>query len=230
MKGNRARTIKSTLAVIATLVAAAVTMSAQAAVSVISYDFQTSGGNPSTPQTGVTASAVTEAGGLTLVYNHPDFRATGFAIGETLVTGNNDYFSFTLTPQTGFNVTVTGIQIFAGNVNVGGVNGPRQWALYQGEAALKTSAVMPVGSSSGATYMFPTPLQLTQGVTEFRLYGFNASSETGIGFMDQLNIGVDITAVPEPINVALAGFGLIFGGGMLSRRLLKKNSEILSNI
>jgi hypothetical protein len=163
------------------------------------------------------------------VFRSDDWNLTG-------TFANNEYVQFTLTPASGYALTMQSIT-FDVQRSAGGANqyGPRliQVSIFRGILSpgsgdgntpqasgtwtLPTSPT-DVSSLTGQTFDF-TDFTTTvgQGVT-VRFYGWDAKNKNDWLQFD--NVAVNgIAAVPEPANVALACFGLLFAGVTLGRRV-----------
>lgn len=175
-------------------------------------------------------------------------NATGiFAFGSWVPGGATDqsdvftgapdpaeYYEFTITPDPGYSLTITGISLSAGRT----ATGPRQFVLRSDADAyvanLAAGAVPPLSVVGGNILQFTdnatTNLVAGQtftlsgadfsdllGARTFRLYAFNAEG-SGTLRIDDVAIMGSVSAVPEPATTALAAALAALAGTAAIRR------------
>ena len=168
--------------------------------------------------------------------------AMQFATGLNLSNGgqNVNGSSFTLSFTTGANIGLTTISltydVFAQNSAASAIN---TWLLTGGSGgtATQTSTLSYTGGTWQTVTVTWTGLTVAQNTTftiKDTLGGF-ANAAAAFGDTSDVrfdNINLNATAVPEPVNYALAGFGLLFIGGIaghfyLARKKLCSPFELL---
>src|SRR6185369_1297349 len=166
-------------------------------------------------RTGVSQSSATG------VFQSSGYGATGGNINLS------QYVEFTITPSSGYQINLTQIpfdMFRSGNGNgtsagSGPLNG--QISVFNAGTLLQSQAFSPSDVSGNVVFNFTD--FATQGQVSFRFYGWNAKDITGTLALDNVQIdGGGVTPVPEPVNVALALFGITAVGVGASRRFLAR--------
>jgi hypothetical protein len=204
--------------------------SAKAAV-VLGYNFQASNGNASTTVANTTPGTFSGTG-LTVTYGTTPW--TGGTIGirantASMPTAQNtaNYFSFSITPNSGYvlNLGGTGALTLDYGRNLWALGAVFNWSLYSSLDSYGSSIT--TGSASTQSALNSASVTLSSsfnnigssGVT-FRLYvwdGNSVNNTTTYGYFDNVALNGTVAPVPEPINYALAVFGLVFAGGSAGR-------------
>jgi hypothetical protein len=145
----------------------------------------------------------------------------------TAIDPNNRYFTFTVAPQAGNQITISKFSFS----NQRSSTGPVNFAIRSSSSNFSSDIV------SGATALTPafttnqfllSGFNNIQTPVEFRVYGFNASASTGTWRVDNVQLQGDITAAaPVPFefspSLGLVALGSWWGIRKLQKRLLTKN-------
>ncbi len=202
--------MKRTLAVAATLAFTCPAVCAQ----LIVYSFTGAAGNelllpPDAQPAHAVASPMSRGPGLAPSASADTFSASGFTTGGVL--DPSDYYTFTVTPNPGYEMTLTGLELDERRSGTG----IRNWLIRSSldgfsldlqvfsvpdDTATRVNQGLVLGPSFAAL----------AGPVEFRLYGFGAESLSGTWRIDNLEVAGSITPVPEPGTCAL-----MFGAGLL---------------
>ena len=180
-------------------------ISSTQAVTLVGYDLPTSTTNktqnPMPAATGVTPSAITAGSGLSFLTNNTStsrwqassFNQTGqddTALG--LANTGGDYWAFSVTAASGYNLTINGVGSFQWGI---GSSGPKNMALiYSADSTFSSYTILARGSClvSSTTNLTATwnaalaaaPVSVPEGTTAyFRIVGYGASSTSGTGGM-----------------------------------------------
>lgn len=197
----------------------------------LSYDFnsylgsegQGTNNNPTTSGTGIqTPAFITRGAGIAAAANGGRFNAQGwdgFTTANDALTGNN-YFEFTLTPESGYSMSVTSLFLQVQRSNTGASNLVLRSSLDSYTADLGSLLNF---AGNNATVGFTTDLsgnsafQNVSAAITFRVVGYTGATTGSTGFEGTGNdIAVFGTVVPEPGTVAFMGLG--FGVLALARK------------
>ena len=133
-----------------------------------------------------------------------------------------DYFSFTVTPDAGQRLNLSGTAALGFDYSRDStMTTELNWAVRSSVDNYATDIA--TGSTSGANALntasvnLSTAFDFQDGVVEFRFLVWTTSS-TGNGFFDNVVLNGTVVPVPEPVNVALAAFGLCLAGVGVGRR------------
>ncbi len=167
----------------------------------------------------LTISGIGRGTGISGVDANDTYRANGFATGATLNTSNNDYFTFTITANTGYQIDFSDFTFNGQRVGFG----PTSLVLRSSvdNYANNIGSVITT-STSGTNYTIDLSGTDFQNVTDitFRLYGYNALMPNGQYSINnyQINGTVEpVVAVPEPQSLSLVGVGSVLMFGFLRR-------------
>lgn len=161
---------------------------------------------------------------------------TGATNGSNTFSGSvdaNRYYEFTITPQSGYTVSLSSITFDAGRSSTG----PRQFVIRSSNDSY-VSNISGTGSGavstvSGNIFQFTdnssTNLVAGQSITmssftnvtsplTLRIFGFNAEAGTGTLRIDNLAVNGSVTAVPEPSTYAAMAGAVALLGVMVHRR------------
>ncbi len=155
----------------------------------------------------VTASAVNDV-----------FRRSAWTTGGARDT--TEYVQFTLTPSLGHSLNLANITFDEFGNNQRPRNGFVEIFLGTGLTSMGTQAFSPATSSANVNFDFSDFTTGNNEVVTIRFYGWNASNGGGQLSFDNVAInGSVLTAVPEPINMALGVFGVCVAGCGVGRRV-----------
>lgn len=203
----------------ATLIAVGPTISI-AQTTLVSYTF----GDQSTPTTALTATSVASnlTAGLFSV-SDGSFTSTNFttdsppnspAVSDTGSWNDGTptkYFSFTVTPASGYQFNVTSISFDYRQTSTGAAS----YQIDVGSNSNVTSGSFSVNTGWQSLSSSITVNALS-GSTEFRIYGYGGSNG---GFaIDQVTLQGNVSAIPEPSTYAAIAGGLALLGTMWWRR------------
>jgi hypothetical protein len=199
----------------------ALAFSAQAAV-IANYTFDGSSNADSASYADMTASAITvSAGSLLYTTTSPTmWSGAGGAIPVGDSSGgwnaadqaSAKYFFFTVTPDAGYFITLTGLDFIynatgASAQNVG-------WSI----GTTSQDGFARAGTQAYAYSDTITPLVITEA-TQIRIQGWGATSTGGNFRLDNVVLNGTVTAIPEPATMSLLGLGAL---AMVLRRKLSK--------
>jgi hypothetical protein len=157
-------------------------------------------------------STMTRGTGITPSANGDHFSASSWTTSSS--RDLNDYYEFTVTPNSGFLLTLTRLELDERRSSTGIAN----WAIYSSldlygtslatftvpdNTAIRTDEGVNLGTSFSG---------LTSAVT-FRIYGYTAEMASGTWFIDNVDLSGSLTptVIPEP-----AEWGMISALGLLS--------------
>jgi hypothetical protein len=165
-----------------------------------------------------------------------DTWSTGATNGTNTFTGSVDplrYYEFTITPQTGYSLSLSNITFDAGRSSTG----PRQFVIRTSNDSftsnLSGTASGVVSIVSGNVFQFTdntsTNLVTGQSVSlsafsnlttalTLRIYAYNAELSGGTFRIDNVAINGSVTAIPEPSTYAAIFGALALAGVMIHRR------------
>jgi hypothetical protein len=131
-----------------------------------------------------------------------------------------NYFEFTLTPDSGYEFSLSSISF--GYRATG--TGPNAFAVRSSSdsfASALTSGVITSDSSWHSTGTLSITLSSLTAATTLRVYGFGASSGSGTLRVDDVTLNGTVTAIPEPSAYAALLGAVALAGAMLRRRRLR---------
>ena len=125
----------------------------------------------------------------------------------------NDYFTFSLTPDPGFELSITGLQLDERR----SATGIHDWSLRSSLDIFASDIGTAFSLPDDTSYRRDQSIDLSGGLfddltntIEFRFYGYNAESSSGTWRLDNLDLFGVITPVPEVSGttwIALSLFG-----------------------
>jgi hypothetical protein len=157
-----------------------------------------------------TVSSISRGAGLTPNISADRFSSRAWSLNGLDV---NDYYTFSITPQTGFQTTLTGLSLDEGRSGTG----PTNWAVYSSldnfNAALSSFNIAPSDTSMrlNQTILLNGSFENLDSSVEFRFYAWDATSGSGTWRIDNVKLfgSIDpVTSVPEPSALALMSMGL----------------------
>ncbi|HLP25773.1 MAG TPA: PEP-CTERM sorting domain-containing protein [Acidobacteriota bacterium] len=203
---------------------------------IVSWDFNTATGseasaNATTNNASLATSTLSRGGGISATALENSFNSTGFTNGAASLSAavsNNDYITFSIAPQAGFQVSIATLDAVFRRTSTGPTSFQWQYSLDAfatagtniGDTISFTSTVTNGVAQTQISLSGVTQLQSITGTAVFRLYAWGA---TGGNFAlgrqsgNDLAIGGSISAVPEPSTYA-ALFGALALSGVAWRR------------
>lgn len=214
---------------------AALTMSG-ANAQLLSWDVSGSNTNGALPATGVAADLSTSSGlnqlsRVGVVYSSAanSYNSNTWNLTDTFNT-NNSYITFSLTPVTGYEMTLTTLQYAINGSNTAPGTGRWGYSIDGGAFVLQDPFNLLNPAPSGlSTWDFVD--FTTAGTVEFRFWAYGAASITNGTSMtggtirisnisgNDLVLNGSVTLIPEPTSLAFLGLsGLAFAGYLVRRR------------
>lgn len=146
----------------------------------------------------------------------------GFSTSATFDINSDQYISFTLTMDPGYEFDLNQIN-FGYRRNA---DGPQSLALYMSNNGFTTSMQLGSDLSLASTDYFTfgytdVSADTFSGTLEFRLFGWNAVSSSATGDLHFDEMWVQGTVIPEPSTWVLVGLGL---SALIARRKLAKKA------
>lgn len=186
----------------------------------ITLSASTVGDNSTVPFTTSVATGDTNAQADGASFSSGDANATTQATAIT----NNDYVSFTLTPQAGFEYDFTQLQFKVAQQNNNTAEGFFVRSNLTGSTDLTTGTVTTSLTGDGEFQLVTvnlssfTALQDVTTPTEFRIYFYNPNggSTGGTNRLDKVELQANV--IPEPSTYVLLGVGLLVCAQRLRRR------------
>jgi hypothetical protein len=163
-----------------------------------------------------TASAFADGAGITAASGSGRLNASAWTQTGGLGTaeGNNDYFGFTITPNSGYGINLNlAVVTFTLQVSP---SGPHSYSLVDkigsgGLADLQDGTFTSGAQTTSFSYTFGSSGNdnITSGV-EFQIYGYDATAGAGTMSANAFSLGGTISAVPEPAEWgAISALGLM---------------------
>ncbi|MCE3016580.1 MAG: PEP-CTERM sorting domain-containing protein [Pirellula sp.] len=157
---------------------------------------------------GITVSGIGRGGGINGTDTNDRYNATSW---NTSVIDLTAYFTFTLTPNTGNMISYESFQ-YQGQASA---TGPTTFAFRSSLDGF--SANVGSANANGTTInLSSAQFQNVNSATEFRLYGWGATSSAGTFSVNEFTFTGTVSAVPEPSSIAL--LSLVGFGGVVLRR------------
>ena len=184
---------------------------------IASWDFEGFAGTEATAEgsmpAGMEISTLTRGGGLGNSTANPDsFNATGFLSTLASALAADSYFTFNLEASANYMFSVDSM-VFNFEASP---SGPQSWALFSSATGFDEVDALnnwiSVGSGTQtATLSGVSEFQVITGSIEFRVYGYEASLQSGTGSFE--GTGNDVTVhgevVPEPATMGLLSLGAL---------------------
>jgi hypothetical protein len=165
----------------------------------------------------------------------PNISASGIVIGAGLngtasvpgaytASGWNgqatDYFSFTVDPDPGYEVSFSSIDFSAQRSNNGPTSAVIEYSLDGGNTFQPVGSALTINTSATGYSIDTSELQQFQDLADpitFRLYGTGAKNSGGTLSINNYSFNGTVEAVPEPQSLALIGVGSLAMFGYLRR-------------
>ena len=209
----------------------------QAEAALASYDFQTSLASTDTD----TGSVAGDFGFLNLTGNRvtPTFGGTtsiDFTGGDTsateaLAVSNPNYFSFTITPTASHRLMLSGTAALTFSYGCqitmsAGFNWAVRSSLDSFAADIGTGTTTTLDTFLPGSVSLSSAFDSQDAAVTFRIYVWDNGEQgnSKLGYFDNVVLNGTVVAVPEPVNVALAVFGLCLAGVGVGRRYLLKRA------
>lgn len=195
---------------------------------IVTFSFTGALGNeasfaPDAQPTGAVVSSMSRGSGLTPSTTADTFNSSAWTTAASI--DFSDYYTFTITPDPGYFMTLSSLQLDERRSGTG----IRSWAVRSSLDSFSSNLSLfsvPDDTSvrTAQTTSFSSAFEsLTSGV-ELRLYGFSAESGSGTWRIDNVQVSGSLTAAPEPHEYALvASLGLV--GFAAYRRWSERKNE-----
>lgn len=189
---------------------------------IVSYSFTGAVGNetsvsPDQQPPGATAGSFTRGSGLNASAAADAFSASSWSTGGLAL---DDYFTFSLTPHSGYEVTLTELQLDERRSGTG----VRDWVVRSSldEFTVDIGTVFSVPDSSATrtdqtVSLVGGTFDQIGGPIEFRIYGYHAESAAGTWRLDNVELFGTLTPVPE-VSGAFWVAGSLLGFSIWRRR------------
>ena len=198
------------------------------------FDFNGYGGGATASGTlasNLSGGTISLGGGVSAFGDSNIFAADGFketslgGAGNNAIT-RNDFFSFSLSPDTGFALDIDSINYFITRDNAAPNTGPTDFAVFTSVTGFTSGDELDTFSVPGASLSGTvdlsgvTALDNITGPVEIRFYGWNGDNSAFAGFGDTTgnDLVLNGNVIPEPSTYALIFGGLALGVVFLKRK------------
>lgn len=167
-------------------------------------------GTPATVNATTTAANVgtitmSRGSGLTVSSSSSRFSSTGFASGTSLTISNDDYYTFTITANSGYAINLNSAVL---SISLGSSgSGPQTYGVYSsvgGFASTSAQIGANLTAATSQTITIPSSGYNSLSSIEFRIYGWNASAGSGTGGPSSISLTGSVSSVGGP-NITQAG-------------------------
>ena len=168
----------------------------------VEYDFTGESGNqistsPFSTTANVVASVFNRGVGLNANGGTNSINSNGFTIGTPLILSNNEYYQFTLTPNSGYKLDLGTLNF--GNSRSG--TGPQNYDIRTSLDGY-ASSVQTASITSIINCIFPAAFNNVTTAITIRIYGYNAMNVLGTWRITSLTLtGVVTSTAPSNINL-----------------------------
>jgi len=188
----------------------------QSPAALINFSFNGSAGDeislaPDAQPAHLTVSSMTRGSGITASSASGTFSAKSWTTGST--ADLNDYFSFSITPQTGHELSLTSLILDEQRSGTG----IRSWAVRSSlDSFVSDLATFSVPDNNSLRFDQTTTLDgAFNGITseiEFRIYGYEAEGNAGTWRLDNVRVNGLLTSpaarVPESLPASFSSLAL----------------------
>lgn len=203
-----------------------------AVIALYPFDTIASGSSPSLDtDPNSTASSIFAGAGVSMVSSSTGNPTPSGAMQnantttEAFAISGNDYFEFTITPQSGYQMDLTSLSLQYQRNNLSApTNLFIRSSVDSYGSNLFSDGSLPAGSFETGTLSLSSILSfqdLTSAVT-FRIYAWGGSGATSLRF-DNVTLSGTMSAVPEPSSCLM----LVMGLAVLSRGLRRESRRVL---
>jgi hypothetical protein len=145
--------------------------------------------NATTTDSNLGTVTLSRGSGLAASSNTTRINSNNFAPGTTLILANIDYYTFTLTANSGYFINLNSSTL---SISLGSSpTGPQSYGIYSNVGGF-TSTANQIGSnltaSTSQTITFPSSGYNNLSSIEIRIYGWNASATGGTGGIASLSL------------------------------------------
>lgn len=163
----------------------------------------------------IIASGIGRGTGITSNAGTDRYSAKGWTLGA--IPDVNDYFTFTLRPNPGYELNFTSF-VYTGQISA---SGPGSFAFRSSVDSFTTDIGSPAATGSIINLSAAEYQHLTDPV-EFRLYGYSATGNTGTFSVNDYTFNGNAAPTPEPQTWVLLGIG----ASLMLLNLLRKRWRI----
>lgn len=192
--------------------------------SLITFSFNNALGNepsfaPDSPPVNLTATDMSRGTGLAATPNAGTFSASGWTTGSTL--DPNDYFTFSLTPDSGYSLALTQLILDERR----SLTGIRKWSVrssldsFASDLGLFTIPDNDLIRADETTTLSGALFGNITGTVQFRIYGYSSESASGTWRIDNVRLegvvnpvaaaALTPTAVPETLPLSFVSLTLL---------------------
>jgi hypothetical protein len=167
-------------------------------------------GTPTTVNATTTAANIgtitmSRGSGITAGSSTSRFSSSGFASGTSLTISNNDYYTFTITANSGYTINLNSAVL---SISLGSSGtGPQTYGVYSsvgGFASTSAQIGANLTAATSQTITFPSSGYNSLSSIEIRIYGWNASAGTGTGGPSSISLTGSVASVGGP-NITQTG-------------------------
>ena len=167
-------------------------------------------GTPATVNATTTAANIgtitmSRGSGITAGSSTSRFSSSGFASGTSLTISNNDYYTFTITANSGYTINLNSAVL---SISLGSSGtGPQTYGVYSsvgGFASTSAQIGANLTAATSQTITFPSSGYNSLSSIEIRIYGWNASAGTGTGGPSSISLTGSVASVGGP-NITQTG-------------------------
>ncbi len=182
----------------------------------ITFSFNGASGNetsfgPDAKPNHLTVSAMTRGSGVTAQANSETFSARSWTTGSSI--DPNDYFTFSITPETGYSMTLSSLVLDDQRSGTGVQAWSVRSSLNGFAANLSTFAVPNTTLMQNQTTLLSGAYSALPSALEFRIYGYSSSGSSGTWKIDNLRVEGSASAitsrVPETLPFGFSGLALL---------------------
>ena len=161
--------------------------------------------NATTTAVNVGTITMSRGSGITAGSSTSRFSSNGFASGATLTISNDDYYTFTITANSGYAINLNSAIL---SISLGSSGtGPQTYGVYSsvgGFASTSAQIGANLTAATSQTITIPSSGYNSLSSIEIRIYGWNASAGTGTGGPSSISLTGSVSSVGGP-NITQTG-------------------------
>jgi len=161
--------------------------------------------NATTTAANIGTITMSRGSGITASSSTTRFSSAGFASGASLTISNNDYYTFTITANSGYAINLNSAVL---SISLGSSGtGPQTYGVYSSVGGFASTSAQ-IGANliaqASQTITIPSSGYNSLSSIEIRIYGWNASSGTGTGGPSSISLTGSVPSVGGP-NITQTG-------------------------